>query len=493
MLARLIRKLRSRSVSLSTKIIVLVLAAVVVSLALAGFLIYGHLRNQTYAAASETLLKIATTASVGFEAEPLTSIRSPSDRSKPSYKKAKEALHKIWKQNKFDRQEKWGRLSLQRLSRGSGDLNYVVSLEGDSRIGKPASKAAIAFEAAVKGEPVAQEREEKGDAWIKAYAPLKAPPAASIEEEEIYFLVVETNTASIQWKLMRIIGNMVLAAMAGLAIALAGGWVLTQQITKPLRAFVDVMRLMQSTGDFDIKIDLHPEDKDMSVVEDSFSDLINKVRESRRKEEGSYWSTLQALVSALDVRDNETAGHSVRVTRYSLAVAERMRLGEALVEQLRQGALLHDIGKIGVPDAILRKNGKLSELEWKEMQKHPVIGKNFLEEIEFLRPATAVVYCHHERWDGAGYPNGLSGEAIPLAARIFAVADALDTITSERYYKKARSFKEAREEIERCGGSHFDPQVVKAFLTLPEKAFLRIRQDTNMAVMNLERLKRRDA
>jgi HD-GYP domain-containing protein (c-di-GMP phosphodiesterase class II) len=286
-------------------------------------------------------------------------------------------------------------------------------------------------------------------------------------------------------------GQILLAALAGLAIALAGGWLLTQQITKPLRGFVDVMRLIQNSGDFNMRIDLHPEDKEMLLVEQTFSSLIAKVRESRLKEENTYWSTLQALVLALDIRDNETAGHSVRVTRYSLAVAERMRLDEGAISQIRQGSLLHDIGKIGVPDAILRKNGKLNDTEWKEMQRHPVIGKSFLEDIEFLRPATAVVYCHHEHWDGSGYPNGLSGDAIPLAARVFAVADALDTITSDRYYKKARSFREAREEIQKGAGSHFDPAVVKAFMTLPERTFLRIRLDTNMAMLQPESSKQR--
>src|SRR6185436_2120460 len=202
---------------------------------------------------------------------------------------------------------------------------------------------------------------------LRAYAPLRG---AALPGAEAYFLAAETNTAFLQAQLFEMMLQMFLAATLGMSLALFLGWMLTRQITMPLRAFVDVMKLMQVTGDFDMKIDLHPEDKDMSVVEDSFTALIERVRESRRKEEGTYWSTLQALVSALDVRDNETAGHSVRVTRYSLAIAERMRASESTLDQVRQGALLHDIGKIGVPDAILRKTGKLTEAEWKEMQKH---------------------------------------------------------------------------------------------------------------------------
>lgn len=483
-----LRKIKSRSFSLSGKILVLVVAAVILSLSLSEFMIYGTLRDRTYDDASETLLKIATTASINFDANELKNLRTPEDHKKPAYRKAKDALQKILQQNHYDQKEKWGRLSLVRLERSSGNLTYVVSLQGDQLIGEAAPKANIVFEAAVKGEPVVQSVEDRDDAWLKAYAPLHGPQLT--QADETTFVCVELNIASVQISLLKMVGTMILAAMLGLLIAVVGAFLLTQQITKPLRAFVDVMRLMQSTGDFDMRIDLHPEDKDMSVVEDTFEKLIGKVRESRRKEESSYWSTLQALVSALDLRDNETAGHSVRVTRYSLAIAERMRVNDSLMEQVRQGALLHDIGKIGVPDAILRKAGKLTSPEWSEMQKHPMIGKSLLEEIEFLRPATAVVFCHHEHWDGQGYPSGLQGEAIPIAARIFTVADALDTITSDRYYKKARSFSEARAEIERCGGTQFDPAVVKAFLTLPEKAFWRIRQDTNMAVMRLERAKK---
>jgi HD-GYP domain-containing protein (c-di-GMP phosphodiesterase class II) len=281
-----------------------------------------------------------------------------------------------------------------------------------------------------------------------------------------------------------------LGGLVGLILTLISGWLVTGQITKPLRNFVDVMRLMQATGDFDMKIDLHPEDRDMTVVESTFQSLVRRMQDSHEREEQSHWSTLQALVTALDVRDNETAGHSMRVTRYSLAIGERMRLRPEVMEQLRQGALLHDIGKIGVPDAILRKAGKLSPEEWLEMRKHPSIGRNFLEDIAFLRPAMSVVYCHHERWDGLGYPQGLAADVIPVTARVFAVADALDAITSQRYYKDARSFREAQIEIEACAATHFDPHVVKSFLSIPEKVFVRIRQETSRAGVELERLRK---
>lgn len=484
MFQRIYRALRSRTISLSAKIVILIVSSVVCSLSLTGWLLYGSLRQRIIEEISEELLQVASTTSINFDVSQLRRIRGPADLKKGEFKSSLATLGRIWRENHFDRQEKWVRLSVVRLNAASGDLTYVLDLHDNSKIGTAAPRAPKLLEEATKGEAVVEDFDQDSDGWVSAYAPIRDPGRKA---GDLYFVSAQTSAGRVQMRLLTSLGQIVLASLGGLLIAVGGGWALTHQITKPMRAFVDVMRLMQSTGDFDLRIDVHPEDKDMSVVEEAFSALIKKVRESRRMEESSYWSTLQALVSALDVRDNETAGHSVRVTRYSLAIAERMHVTAAVMDQLRQGSLLHDIGKIGVPDAVLRKTGKLTEAEWKEMRKHPLIGRTFLEDIEFLRPAMAVVYCHHEQWDGSGYPGGLCGEAIPLAARIFSVADALDTITSERYYKKAKSFRDAREEIGRSSGTHFDPSVVKVFLTLPEKAFLRIRLDTNMAVMQLEK------
>jgi hypothetical protein len=178
----------------------------------------------------------------------------------------------------------------------------------------------------------------------------------------------------------------------------------------------------------------------------------------------TYTETLRALVSALDTRDTETGGHSERVTRIALSIADQMQLDPHLAQQLHWGALLHDVGKIGVPDHILRKAGPLTNEEWGIMREHPWIGFRLLEGIPFLKPALDVVLHHHERFDGAGYPDGLAGEKIPLSARIFAVADTFDAITNDRPYRKALSEQEALAEIQRCSLQQFDPQVVEAFL-----------------------------
>jgi putative nucleotidyltransferase with HDIG domain len=180
----------------------------------------------------------------------------------------------------------------------------------------------------------------------------------------------------------------------------------------------------------------------------------------------AYSATLSALVAALDAREQETGDHSQRVVRFTMAIAEKMGIVAPQIDDVARGALLHDIGKIGVVDAILLKPGPLTPSEWVEMRKHPEIGFTILQGIPFLENASQIVLAHQERWDGNGYPRKLRGEEIPLGARIFAIADTLDAIVSDRPYRKGSSFEEARQEIIRCSGTQFDPSAVEAFAAI---------------------------
>ena len=189
----------------------------------------------------------------------------------------------------------------------------------------------------------------------------------------------------------------------------------------------------------------------------------------------AYSSTLAALVHALDAREHETSDHSQRVVRYTLAIARQMGISEPQLEDIGRGALMHDIGKIGVPDSILLKPGPLTNAEWVEMRKHPEVGFRILENIGFLRPAAEIVLSHQERWDGNGYPRRLKGEEIPLGARIFMIADTLDAMTSDRPYRKAATFAQARQEIARCAGTQFDPRCTEAFATLSDEELQALR------------------
>ncbi len=180
----------------------------------------------------------------------------------------------------------------------------------------------------------------------------------------------------------------------------------------------------------------------------------------------AYDTTLEGWSRALDLRDKETEGHTRRVTELTVRLAKAMGVGEDELVHVRRGALLHDIGKMGIPDAILLKPRPLTDEEWEIMKKHPVFAYELLSPIAYLRPALDIPYCHHEKWDGTGYPRGLRGEQIPLAARIFAVMDVWDALRSDRPYRLAWSDEQVREYIREQAGKHFDPRVAEAFLEL---------------------------
>jgi len=192
--------------------------------------------------------------------------------------------------------------------------------------------------------------------------------------------------------------------------------------------------------------------------------------------EKSYDITLEAMGDALDLRDAETEGHSRRVTAYTIALAKEIGLDAEQLRILARGAFLHDIGKIATPDAILLKAGKLEPDEAEIMRQHCTRGYEMVRKIPFLRDASEIVHAHQESFDGAGYPRGLRGEDIPLGARIFAIADTLDAITSDRPYRKGKTFVEARDEIARCSGRQFDPRIVQVFLDMPAKLWDDLRQ-----------------
>ena len=193
--------------------------------------------------------------------------------------------------------------------------------------------------------------------------------------------------------------------------------------------------------------------------------------------EQSYDYTLEALGGALDAKDAETEGHCQRVTAFTITIAKAMGLDKALLRQIARGAFLHDIGKMGVPDSILRKPGPLTVEEREIMRRHCEIGFAVLERIPFLKEAAEIVLSHQECYDGSGYPRGLKAEEIPLGARIFAVADTLDAMISDRPYRKALPISAAREEIQRYSGRQFDPRVVEVFLEQPERVWRELHEN----------------
>ena len=212
-------------------------------------------------------------------------------------------------------------------------------------------------------------------------------------------------------------------------------------------------------------------------LENMVEQRTKQLKAAMRRIELTYDDTLEALAGALDLRDNETAGHSRRVTLFSLEMADRLNFPSDQLKQLERGAYLHDIGKIGIPDSILLKPGKLTPEETAVMQTHVRIGYDLMSQVAFLSFAAQIVLTHQEFYDGTGYPQGLAGEEIPLGARIFAIADTMDAILSDRPYRSGRPYSVARAEIARQSGRQFDPQVVAVFLSIPEETWVKIRTE----------------
>src|SRR5579871_1775346 len=214
-----------------------------------------------------------------------------------------------------------------------------------------------------------------------------------------------------------------------------------------------------------------------SNLESLVAARTEQLRQAMTDLERSYDITLEALGDALDLKDAETEGHSKRVTAFTIAIAKAMGLSGEDIRVIARGAFLHDIGKMAIPDAILRKPGPLNPDEVTIMREHCYRGYQMLRKIPFLAEAADIVYSHQECFDGSGYPRGLKGEEIPLGARIFSVADTMDAITSDRPYRAAQSLAAARAEIQKWSGRQFDPEVVKTFLTMPETIWQDLRRD----------------
>jgi putative nucleotidyltransferase with HDIG domain len=239
---------------------------------------------------------------------------------------------------------------------------------------------------------------------------------------------------------------------------------------------IDATQLIQAV---DAALNTHSALKERDAYEKALQQAVSSRTEMLRHAlndlEQACDFTLEALGDALDLRDAETEGHSRRVTAYCMALARAMGLSSEEVKVIARGAFLHDIGKMGIPDAILLKPGPLDTPEKSEMRTHCDRGYAVVKKIPFLNAAAEIVYAHQEHFDGSGYPRGLKGEEIHLGARIFAVADTLDAITSDRPYRKARDFDFARAEIVRCSGTQFDPAVVETFRQIPNSFWEQIR------------------
>jgi HAMP domain-containing protein len=239
---------------------------------------------------------------------------------------------------------------------------------------------------------------------------------------------------------------------------------LANTITRPLIELVQAS-VKVSRGNLDVQIDTLTNDE-ISILTESFNDMVASLNKSQKELINAYDDTLEGWAKALELRDKETQGHSERVVEFTIQIAAEMGLhGEALTN-IRRGALLHDIGKMGIPDSILHKNGRLNDEEMNIVRNHPKFAYEMLKEIDYLRVALEIPFCHHEKWDGTGYPRGLRGEEIPIAARIFSIVDVWDAMTSDRPYRKAIPRDEVISYLLDQSGQYFDPNVVDVFIRI---------------------------
>ncbi|HSM25146.1 MAG TPA: HD domain-containing phosphohydrolase [Anaerolineaceae bacterium] len=269
------------------------------------------------------------------------------------------------------------------------------------------------------------------------------------------FLISTTNITRIQ-----------IALLAGLIFVLVIiiGLNLSKLITTPILELVSASKKVMD-GDLNVEIQSASNDE-LAVMANTFNQMVRNVRDSKNEIIDSYDSTLEGWTKALDLRNEETKGHTDRVIDLMNKTARIVGIGEDKLVNIRRGCLLHDIGKMGVPDRILNKPGPLSEEEWEIMRHHPIYAYHMLKDIQFLAPALPIPYCHHEKWDGSGYPRGLKGEEIPIEARIFALVDVWDALTSDRVYRKALSKAEAIKIMKDGIGTHFDPEISNVFLEI---------------------------
>jgi HD-GYP domain-containing protein (c-di-GMP phosphodiesterase class II) len=257
--------------------------------------------------------------------------------------------------------------------------------------------------------------------------------------------------------------------LAALGLAVVTGVAFSLRLTGPIRALTDTTRRI-ANGDFGRRVHVSP-NNEIGMLADNFNLMTEEIRRTidglhrqRELNEQLFISSIRSLAAAIDARDPYTRGHSERVTRYSRIIAQQMKLPPIRLRNIEIGALLHDVGKIGIEDRILRKPSALTPEEFEIMKTHPEKGGDIMEPISFMREATEIIVHHHERWDGTGYPSGLEAEDIPLGARVVAVADTFDAMTTNRPYQRAMTFEIAAKKIQSFSGKAADPQVVVAFL-----------------------------
>jgi putative nucleotidyltransferase with HDIG domain len=296
----------------------------------------------------------------------------------------------------------------------------------------------------------------------------------TLRKVRLGYMAVALNTAQLQAGFDQLRLFLLILFAAAALITLVIGVMLAGAITRPVQRLVGAMGAV-AAGDLTQRAPAGPSDE-IGYLGKVFNQMTAGLQDKTRALEDTYFVAIEALARAIDARDPYTYGHSARVAAFSLEIADELGYPQDKREGLRRAALLHDIGKIGIEDHILRKAGALNYAEAKHMREHPVIGHHMLKDVPFLHSSLSGIRHHHERWDGTGYPDALGGETLPLQVRILSVADVFDALTSDRPYRAAMSMAEAMEMITREAGRQFDPAVVAAFTARTDALVAILRQ-----------------
>ena len=355
-------------------------------------------------------------------------------------------------------------------SSGAGQLSFYTT-SGDVLLSSLSST--VALPAATRGtvqpdRPVTFSQSSDGQTYMNLLSDW------TMRKVRLGYLAVALNTAQMQAGLDQLrLFLLILFAVAAL-VTLVIGLKLAGAITRPVQRLVGAMGAV-AAGDLAQRAPAGPSDE-IGYLGKVFNLMTIGLQEKTQALEDTYFAAIEALARAIDARDPYTYGHSAMVAAFSLEIADELGYPKEKREGLRRAALLHDIGKIGIEDHILRKAGALNYLEAKQMREHPVIGHQMLKDVPFLHSSLSGIRHHHERWDGTGYPDTLRGEMIPLQVRILSVSDVFDALTSDRPYRQAMSVAEATEMIEREAGRQFDPAVVAAFTARKDRIEAILRQ-----------------
>ena len=456
--------------SLSAKIFVLMLMAISICALLIGQLSYMRQKGLIKSMLGRELVHIATTAAGLINGDTYEKLLTRSDTFSDEYKKIQRLLYRIKVLNKLD-------MPIYTMRRsGRNEVEFVVTSDEVRWLGTKYKLKKEMLPAFKKGASTHTDiYTDKNGTWISAYAPIK-----NRANEVVSILEVDYRVEKYLHELHKNLFLIILTCIAGFAASLILSLPWLASITGSIRALNDAASKLEK-GNYNVSIKVKNEDEignlanAMERMRISLKKNMGQLEEALLKEKEAHFESVIALSKVLELKDPDMRGHIDRVVQYAVLMGEELALSEEEVEVLRYGCLLHDVGKLGLEATLIKKSTKLTDEEYETIRKHPQLGANIVKGIKFLEKANDAILYHQEHYDGKGYPKGLKGEEIPITARIVALADAFDAMTTDRPYRPKMDIEKAFKTIEKEKGKHFDPKVVDVFLKL-KKSIIRIRK-----------------